>query len=82
MMKSALIGYTGFVGNNLIGQAHFDDLYNSKNIGDACDREYDLLVCAAPSAEKWKANLDPRPTWIRYITLFPASSPYGPDSSC
>ncbi len=59
-MKSALIGYTGFVGHNLSKQVRFDDLYNRKNIDDAKEEEYDLVVCAAPSAEKWKANLDPQ----------------------
>lgn len=58
-MSSALIGYTGFVGSNLGRQAHFDFLYNSSNITDANCEEFDIVVCAAPSAEKWKANLDP-----------------------
>lgn len=55
-MPSALIGYTGFVGSNLLGQTHFDDLYNSKNIADIRGRKYDLVVCAAPRADKWWAN--------------------------
>jgi len=58
-MKRALIGYTGFVGNNLNQQTHFDYVYNSKNIQTASNEEYDLVVCAAPSAVKWKANQNP-----------------------
>ena len=59
-MTSALIGYTGFVGSNLLRQTHFDDLYNSKNIMDIEGRKYDLVVCAGAPAEKWKADKDPQ----------------------
>ena len=31
-MNSAIIGYTGFIGGNLVNQYHFDQFYNSKNI--------------------------------------------------
>ena len=33
-MKNALIGYTGFIGKNLMSQIKFDSFYNSKNIND------------------------------------------------
>ena len=58
-MPDALIGFTGFVGGNLLRQKHFDDLYNSGNIEQIAGREYELLVCAGAPAEKWKANRDP-----------------------
>lgn len=58
-MKKGLIGYTGFVGGNLLHQTHFDYLFNSRNIGEIGKYEVDLLICAAPSAVKWKANQDP-----------------------
>lgn len=58
-MKSALIGYTGFVGGNLLQQKTFDSLYNSKNISDIAGSKFDLLVCAGAPAEKWKINQDP-----------------------
>ncbi len=77
-MKSALIGYTGFVGSNLMTQAHFDDLYNSRNIGEAAGREYGLVVCAAPSAEKWKANLDPGGDMERVEKLMSGLDPIRP----
>jgi nucleoside-diphosphate-sugar epimerase len=60
-MKAALIGHTGLIGTNLLEQkkeVKFD-LYNSKNIHLIKNAKYDLLVIAAPSAEKWKANSDP-----------------------
>ncbi len=58
-VKTALIGHTGFVGGNLLRQTAFDDLYASANIADIRGREYDLVVCAAPSSVKWLANQRP-----------------------
>ncbi|GMU81331.1 MAG: hypothetical protein AMXMBFR47_12020 [Planctomycetota bacterium] len=58
-MENALIGYTGFVGSTLHRQARFDALFNSKNIGEVRGRSFDLVVCAAARAEKWKANAEP-----------------------
>src|SRR5438046_1711102 len=58
-MRSGLIGYTGLVGGNLLRQASFQDLYNSRNIEEIAGRRYDLLVCAGAPASKWLANRDP-----------------------
>lgn len=58
-MKTALIGYTGFVGSNLASQYKFDDLYNSKNIQDIAGKQYDLIVSAGARAEKWRINQEP-----------------------
>jgi len=58
-MRTALIGHTGFVGGNIEAQAQFDDLYNSKNIGDIEGKEYDLVVSAANRAEMWRINQEP-----------------------
>lgn len=57
--KSALIGYTGFVGSNLLEQTTFNECYNSKNIGEIAGQEFDLVVCAGVSAIKWFANQNP-----------------------
>ncbi|MEK7539952.1 MAG: pyridine nucleotide transhydrogenase [Patescibacteria group bacterium] len=62
-MSSGLIGYTGFVGSNLLRQHPFDELYNSKNIQDIYGKVFDLLVCAGVSAVKWKANQEPEADW-------------------
>lgn len=59
MVKTALIGYTGFVGGNIQAQHKFDDLYNSKNISDIEGEEYDLVVSAANRAEMWRINQEP-----------------------
>lgn len=58
-MRSALIGYTGFVGSNIDAQGDFTDHYNTSNIDDIDGKEYDLVVSAATYAEMWKINQDP-----------------------
>ena len=58
-MFNSIIGYTGFVGGNLINQNKFDLVYNSENISKIVGEAMDLLVVAAPSAVKWKANKEP-----------------------
>jgi len=54
--KTALVGYTGFVGGNLNRQYKFTNLYNSKNIESICGKNYDMVVCAGIRAKKWLAN--------------------------
>lgn len=68
-MKSALIGYTGFVGSNIAGQFSFDDGYNSQNIAQIKGKRYDLIVSAGTRAERWKANLEPEQDWQRIKEL-------------
>lgn len=58
-MRTALIGYTGFVGSNLALQYEFTDLYNSKNIENIAGQNYDLCICAGVKAQKWVANQQP-----------------------
>ena len=58
-MRTALIGYTGFVGSNLILQKNFDDFYNSQNIESIVGKNYELLVCSGAPAVKWLANKEP-----------------------
>jgi nucleoside-diphosphate-sugar epimerase len=55
----AIIGYTGFVGSNLIQQSQYDYFYNSKNIAEIADKNFDLLVCSGAPATKWIANQKP-----------------------
>lgn len=58
-MKTAIIGYTGFVGGNINNQFEFIDKYNSRNIGEIEGKEYDLVVSAANRAEMWRINQEP-----------------------
>jgi nucleoside-diphosphate-sugar epimerase len=58
-VKAALIGYTGFVGGNLLRERPFAGRYNSSNIEAIAGMQYDLIVCAGAPAAKWKANQEP-----------------------
>ncbi|OXM86530.1 NAD(P)-dependent oxidoreductase [Paenibacillus rigui] len=58
-----LIGYTGFVGSNLLKQTSFDCLYNSKNIQEIRGKGFSQVICAGAPAVKWKANQDPESDW-------------------
>ncbi|MEG0826210.1 MAG: NAD(P)-dependent oxidoreductase [Erysipelotrichaceae bacterium] len=55
-----LVGYTGFVGKNLMNSFKFDALFNSKNISDAYNTEPDILVYAGVPGTKFLANLYPQ----------------------
>jgi nucleoside-diphosphate-sugar epimerase len=58
-MKAALIGYSGFVGGNLLREYPFSGRYNSSNIEAIAGMQFDLIVCAGAPAAKWKANQEP-----------------------
>ena len=58
-MSTALIGYSGFVGQTLLRAASFDHLYRSTNIQDITGHSFDLVVCAGAPAQKWLANKEP-----------------------
>lgn len=59
MNKTCLVGYTGYVGSTLLTQTKFEDVYNSSNIHEIKGKAYDLVICAAAPAVKWKANQAP-----------------------
>jgi nucleoside-diphosphate-sugar epimerase len=63
-MKTALIGFTGFVGSNIAQQYQFSDYYNSQNISKIHLKKYDLIVSCATSSVFWKANLEPGADWL------------------
>jgi nucleoside-diphosphate-sugar epimerase len=58
-LPDALIGYTGFVGSNLLNQRQFERLYNSKNIEEIQNNDFNLVMCAAAPSVKWLANKEP-----------------------
>jgi nucleoside-diphosphate-sugar epimerase len=62
-MRRALIGHTGFVGGNLLVQTTFTHCYHSKNIESIASQEFDLAVCCAAPAEKWRVNREPQADW-------------------
>jgi hypothetical protein len=57
-MKS-IVGYTGFVGSNLVQQTDFDGFYNSQNVTAAYGTRPDLLIYSGVRAEKYLANNEP-----------------------
>lgn len=58
-MKTAIIGYTGFVGSNIDKNSKFDYKFNSKNILEILNHQYDLIVSCGIRAEKFLANKYP-----------------------
>ncbi len=68
-MKTALIGYTGFVGSSLRAQRSFEGLFNSANFQDMAGQSFDLMVCAGLPATKWKINQDPQADWTNILKL-------------
>jgi hypothetical protein len=58
-VRSALVGYTGFVGSNLAAAHAFTDRYNTSNISEIRGRSYDLLVTAAARADSHRINQHP-----------------------
>lgn len=56
-MPDALIGYTGFVGSNLLGARPFDHLFNTANMGEIEGKSFDLIVSAAARADSHRINL-------------------------
>ena len=58
-MKEYLVGYTGFVGSNIVAKHEFTGLFNSKNIETAYGENPDLLVYSGVRAEMFLANKDP-----------------------
>lgn len=61
----AIVGYTGFVGQNIDAKANFDLRFNSRNITEAYATKPDLLVYAGMSAEKYLANHEPEKDYAK-----------------
>jgi NAD dependent epimerase/dehydratase family len=58
-MKTALIGYTGFVGSTLNAAVKPTHCYRSTTIDEIRGEEFDHVICAGVQAMKWWANLHP-----------------------
>jgi sugar phosphate isomerase/epimerase len=59
MENNAIVGFTGFVGSNLLQFYKFNHFYNSKNFHEAKNKEFDTLFFSGVPAVKWKANKNP-----------------------
>ncbi|HRE77846.1 MAG TPA: NAD-dependent epimerase/dehydratase family protein [Flavobacterium sp.] len=58
-LNKILVGYSGFVGSNLIDQTRFDGIFNSSNIEDSFGCKSDILIYSGVRAEKFLANSQP-----------------------
>ena len=62
MKNIALIGSTGSIGKEIFNQLSKKEnlhvcTFTRKNLSDALNNEYDIVICAAPSSGKLKTNL-------------------------
>ncbi len=55
----AFIGYSGFVGSNILNHTKFDDFYDINNIEEIKGKSYDFILSAGTPAVKWLANKEP-----------------------
>ena len=58
-INRAIVGYTGFVGSNLLKFYNFNYFYNSKNFNEASNMSFDELYFCGIPAVKWYANKYP-----------------------
>lgn len=58
-MTIAIVGYSGFVGSNLLQFYKFDHFYNSKNFKDCKNKHFDTMFFCGIPAVKWYANKHP-----------------------
>ena len=56
---NALIGYTGFVGGNLLQYIENCEYYNSSNISHIENKVFDKVYCCGLYGAKWKINNNP-----------------------
>lgn len=61
--NDALIGHTGFVGQNLAAQHRFSATFNSQNIEQIRGKKFGIAVCAGARGTKWLANQNPAEDW-------------------
>ena len=57
--KCALIGYTGFIGSNLLNFQKKIIKYNSKNIKKIKNKKFDIVICAGTSSKIWLSKKKP-----------------------
>lgn len=58
-MQTTLVGYTGFVGGNLLASHPFTHCYNSKNIAESFGANNGLVVYSGMASQKYLANANP-----------------------
>jgi len=59
-LKNALIGYSGFIGSNLLNIKKNLLKFNSKNISKIKNHKFDTVICAGTYSKMWLANKKPK----------------------
>jgi sugar phosphate isomerase/epimerase len=59
MTRSAIVGWTGFVGGELLRTIPDVDLYNSSTVQTMANKSYNTIYFAGLPAEKWRINKEP-----------------------
>ena len=59
MSRCAIVGWTGFVGGELLRNIPDVDLYNSSTLQTMANKSYKTVYFAGLPAEKWRINKDP-----------------------
>ena len=94
--KCALIGYTGFIGSNLLDFNKKIIKFNSKNIHKIKNKEFDIVICAGTSSKIWLSKKKPaedkrkiknlidnlRSVKTNKFVLISTSEVYGKKKSC
>ena len=62
--KNAIVGYSGFVGNNLLSCYKFDYFYNSENFNEAKNKSFYTLFFTGIPSVKWYANKYPKKDYL------------------
>ena len=68
--RSAIVGWTGFVGGELSRTIPDVDLYNSSTINDMANKSYETVYFAGLPAEKWRINQDPTTDYQNLMNIF------------
>lgn len=68
-MSTGLIGFTGFVGSNLLNSFDFKFKFNTKNINYLDQHSFDLLVCSAAPGSMFEANAKPHDDFMNIKSL-------------
>ena len=59
VQKTALVGFTGYVGSNLMAQHRFDGHFHRANVHELATAEYSTIVCAGSPGSMFLANRYP-----------------------
>lgn len=68
-MTTAIVGWTGLLGQTLVSKLPYADRYNSSNIQDLTGKSYDIVYFCGMPAEKWRINQNSEPDYANTQAL-------------